>query len=92
MNLGRRVREAREKANLTQAELGSRLGVGAASVSKLQNERWGSRGPSLARLRRVARALRLPEGELLGASPREASARPRSTNNRNHGSTRRRAA
>ena len=54
--LAERVRRARERVGMTQAELASRIGSTQPAVARLEA---GGVTPSLATLRRVAAALRL---------------------------------
>ena len=63
----RRIREHRE---LTQAELGARAGIAAASVSHFET---GQRVPSLDSLVKLADALQVPVDDLLGRSSPEAT-------------------
>ncbi len=52
--LAERVRQARERAGLTQAELASRIGSTQPAVARLEA---GGSSPSFATLRRIAAAL-----------------------------------
>ena len=52
-----RLRELREAAGLTQAQLAERIGVGQRQVSKIEN---GAISPSLGSIRALARALQVP--------------------------------
>jgi len=54
--LAERVRQARERVGLTQAELASRIGSTQPAVARLEA---GGSAPSLATLRRIAAALGL---------------------------------
>jgi transcriptional regulator with XRE-family HTH domain len=67
----RNLREIRESRGLTQAELGIRAGVGAASVSHFET---GQRAPSLETLVKLADALGITVDTLLGRAPMEAGA------------------
>ena len=58
-----RLRENRKMRGLTQAELGARAGIAAASVSHFET---GQRAPSLESLVRLADALELSTDMLLG--------------------------
>ena len=61
--LGRRLREARYAAGLSQLELEEVSGVPKARVSRYEN---GHVEPSLRTLRRLTRALNVSVGTLLG--------------------------
>ena len=61
--LPERLRENRKMRGLTQAELGARAGIAAASVSHFET---GQRAPSLESLVRLADALELSTDMLLG--------------------------
>lgn len=52
--VGRRLREVRQQAGLTQPELGDRAQMAAAEISKCEN---GRRTPTLETLERLSRAL-----------------------------------
>lgn len=68
--LGARLRLARERAALTQAELGERAGLGAQGrqwVSQIEADR---RAPSVATLRALCVALGVSADELLGLRTR----------------------
>jgi transcriptional regulator with XRE-family HTH domain len=62
----RTLRATREMRGLTQAELGARAGMAAASVSHFET---GVRAPSLESLVRLADALEIPVDSLLGRAP-----------------------
>jgi transcriptional regulator with XRE-family HTH domain len=66
------LRKFRELRGMTQAEMGARAGIGAASISHFET---GQRAPSLDSLVKVADALRVTVDALLGRSPMENSAR-----------------
>jgi len=53
MNIGERLRYARERARLTGAQIRERTGIGESSLSEFEN---GKREPSLSQLRMLARA------------------------------------
>jgi transcriptional regulator with XRE-family HTH domain len=65
------LRALREVRQLTQAELGKRAGIGAASVSHFET---GQRTPSLDSLVKLADALQVSVDTLLGRAPIEATA------------------
>lgn len=70
VELGRRIRDARERAGLTQEELAARL-----PFDPPRSQRWisqietGRRGIDIGPLQDIARALRMPLAELLGEGP-----------------------
>ncbi len=64
----RRIRELRK---ITQAEMGNRAGIAAASVSHFET---GQRAPSLDTLVKLADALNVTVDALLGRAPLEAAA------------------
>ncbi|WP_420636086.1 helix-turn-helix domain-containing protein [Candidatus Palauibacter sp.] len=61
--LPERLRQNRKMRGLTQAELGAKAGIAAASVSHFET---GQRAPSVASLVRLADALELSTDTLLG--------------------------
>jgi ribosome-binding protein aMBF1 (putative translation factor) len=65
--LARNVREARESLGLSQEQLGRAAKVDAADVSDIENAKAGSRGIGLAKLERLATALRRTPSQLLSA-------------------------
>ena len=70
-DLPRNLRQLREMRGLTQAELGSRADMGAASVSHFET---GQRIPSLESVIRLADALNVSVDALLGRERVEAGA------------------
>jgi len=62
MVTGRMLRRLRIWRKLTQAQLAAKFGVHEMTISKLER---GDRQPSLALLRRLAKALKVKVGELL---------------------------
>ena len=62
--LGRAILKLRHEKGLTQADLGSRAGLAATFVSRVENERIE---PSLASLARLARALDVRVADLFNA-------------------------
>jgi transcriptional regulator with XRE-family HTH domain len=61
--LGARIRKAREKAELSQPQLGRLLGKATATVYRWETDRTE---PSLTTLRRVATVLHVQVTELIG--------------------------
>ena len=57
------IRAAREAAKLTQTELAERAGYDQSGISLIER---GTREPSQPVLRRLARALKVKPGELVG--------------------------
>lgn len=68
--IGRRVKEARQRLGITQAELADRLDMEEQSVRSIES---GRRGLSMESLHRVAHALRVPAPTLVGAVDGDAS-------------------
>lgn len=62
MVTGKMLRRVRMWRKLTQAQLAAKVGVHEMTISKLER---GDRQPSLALLRRLAKALKVKVGELL---------------------------
>jgi len=62
MVTGKLLKRARIWRKLTQAQLAAKVGVHEMTISKLER---GDRQPSLALLRRLAKALKVKVGELL---------------------------
>ncbi len=63
--VGEAIRDARLHSNLSQEELGERIGVGRSQICKLENGRCS---PTLSTISRVFRALGIPSATLdLGA-------------------------
>lgn len=60
--IGRNVRDARESAGLTQSELSERTGIAVPHVSRLEK---GTHLPSVATLKKVSDALKVPICSLL---------------------------
>jgi transcriptional regulator with XRE-family HTH domain len=67
--LGHNVRKRREALGLAQEELARASRLTAAALSRIENAQGGSRGVGLARIERLARALRCQPGDLLTPSP-----------------------
>jgi transcriptional regulator with XRE-family HTH domain len=62
-SIGRRLRDARLEAGLSQSKLASASGVPKTRLSRYENDHII---PSVTTLRKVARALRVSEGSLIG--------------------------
>jgi len=60
---GRRIRRARRRRGLTQAQLADRLGISASQITVWET---GHRRPSLKSFHRIARALDVDVAVLLG--------------------------
>ena len=67
MSIGKRIKEAREKAGLTQAELGEKIGVTGVAVMRYEK---GQRQPRPEQLQRIAAALNVSAGFLLDGRER----------------------
>ena len=70
-SLSANLQALRELRKLTQAELGARAGIAAASISHFET---GQRTPSLDSLVKLADALQMSVDALLGRAPVENSA------------------
>lgn len=70
--IGEAARTARESLGLTQAQVAKTAGISAQVYGRLER---GGMMPSVPTLRRIAVALGMEPGELLGMSPREVPAR-----------------
>jgi transcriptional regulator with XRE-family HTH domain len=62
---GRRVREVRHERGLSQTTLATKAAMTVGKLSELENARSGSRGPTLARVEQVAKALGVAPSQLL---------------------------
>lgn len=71
IQLAGQLRDFREMRSMTQAELGRKAGIGAASVSHFET---GQRVPSLESLIKLADALEVSVDSLLGRERAEAQA------------------
>ncbi len=65
-NLGKNLRAAREKLELTQEQVAERSGVQAGEVSRIER---GLRDPQVSTLEKLAAAVELPPGRLLDQPP-----------------------
>ena len=70
--IGARIRTARQAADLSQAELGKRVGLDQAYISRLEN---GTAEGTPAQLLEISRVLGVPVSQLLGDTLREERAR-----------------
>jgi transcriptional regulator with XRE-family HTH domain len=61
-DLGPNVKAARTRLRLTQEELSERSGVHATEVSRIEA---GKRDPQVSTVRKLAKALEMPAGQLL---------------------------
>jgi XRE family transcriptional regulator, fatty acid utilization regulator len=61
-NLGKNLRDARERLGLTQEEVAARSGVQAGEVSRIEH---GKRDPKVSTLEKLAAAVELKPGRLL---------------------------
>ena len=57
------IRDARKRAGLTQVQLSEATGIDQASISRMEN---GKQGITLEYLKRIAQALGVELGDLLG--------------------------
>lgn len=64
MKIGKRVREVRKAAGITQEELADRAGVNVGVIGFL--ERGKTLDPHVSNLQKIAHALGVQTGELLG--------------------------
>lgn len=61
-NLGKNLRAARKKLELTQEQVSERSGVQAGEVSRIER---GLRDPQVSTVEKLASAVELPPGRLL---------------------------
>lgn len=66
MTIGRRIKEARTSINISQLELGKRLGVSQSMIAQYENN---LRNPKLETLQKIADALGCTVDYLLGDVP-----------------------
>lgn len=62
MTTGQRIKAARKKAGMTQADLAKKLGISYVNISQLEKDQ---RSPKLETLQRIAAALGVPVQELI---------------------------
>jgi transcriptional regulator with XRE-family HTH domain len=61
-NLGKNLRAARKKLDLTQEQVSERCGVQAGEVSRIER---GLRDPQVSTVEKLAAAVQVPPGRLL---------------------------
>jgi transcriptional regulator with XRE-family HTH domain len=61
-NLGKNLRAARKKLDLTQEQVSGRCGVQAGEISRIER---GLRDPQVSTVERLAAAVEIPPGRLL---------------------------
>jgi transcriptional regulator with XRE-family HTH domain len=61
-NLGKNLRAARKKLDLTQEQVAERCGVQAGEVSRIER---GLRDPQVSTVEKLAAAVQVPPGRLL---------------------------
>jgi transcriptional regulator with XRE-family HTH domain len=61
-NLGKNLRAARDRLDLTQEEVAARSGVQAGEISRIER---GKRDPQISTLEKIAAAVEMPPGRLL---------------------------
>jgi UDP-N-acetylglucosamine 1-carboxyvinyltransferase len=61
------IRDARKRAGITQMQLSEATGIDQASISRMEN---GRQGITLEYLIRIARALKVDLGDLVGGAGR----------------------
>jgi transcriptional regulator with XRE-family HTH domain len=62
MSIGQRIKEAREKRDLTQRQLAEKIGVAASQLCRWER----TEEPRIAAVRRIAKALRVRAADLIG--------------------------
>ncbi len=70
MTIGERIKAARKKAGLTQAELANKLGIAYQGVAQWENN---LRNPKYETLQRLAAALSISVDDLLALTPEDQS-------------------
>lgn len=63
MTIGDRIKAARETAQMTQAELGNKIGVSGVAIMRYEKDQ---RQPRIEQLKRIASVLKMPLSELVG--------------------------
>lgn len=61
-NLGKNLRDARDRLGLTQEDVAARSGVQAGEISRIER---GKRDPQVSTLEKIATAVEMPPGRLL---------------------------
>lgn len=61
-NLGKNLRDARDRLGITQEEVAARSGVQAGEISRIER---GKRDPQVSTLEKIAAAVEMPPGRLL---------------------------
>ncbi len=74
MKIGEQVREYRDRAILTQDELGEKAGLSGYTISRIESNQVA---PRVSTIRKIAGALGIEPTELRKASPEEMTARPK---------------
>jgi transcriptional regulator with XRE-family HTH domain len=74
MNFGRRLAKIREAAGHTQRSLAKAAGLSQSAISQLES---GARSPTYQTIRRIAKAMQLPPGYLMGGELQGLSASER---------------
>ena len=64
MTIGERIRQFREKAGLTQTQLGKKIGVALPTIYKYENDIL--KNIPLSKIEKMAAALSITPGELVG--------------------------
>ena len=67
VRIGRRARDRRLELELGQAEVAIRARISVGKVSEFENGQFGSRGPTLSMIERIAKALGVSPSDLLAA-------------------------
>ena len=65
-NLGQRIRQAREQAQMSQVELARRIGISANALCSIEN---GGTDPRISRVVAIARELQTGLDALVGIEP-----------------------
>jgi transcriptional regulator with XRE-family HTH domain len=73
-NLGQRIRQAREQAQMSQVELARRIGISANALCSIET---GETDPRVSRVVAIARELQTSLDALVGIEPPAKRPRPR---------------
>ena len=69
MDIGKKIKQLRKERNITQSELGKRMGISQQQIAQYEN---GRLNPKLETLHRIADALQIPHSMLYNdISPKE---------------------